>query len=85
MSHTQRVYTRGVAATGGAGVVQLFANLPEGIANGLIVTTTLAATVTVTLLDGSTVVLGNHAVGTLIPLRCRGISFTSTGAVAALA
>lgn len=85
MSHTQRVYSMGVPATGGAGALITFPTLPGGVANGLLVTTTLAATVTVTLLDNTTIVLGNHTVGTLIPLRCKAISFTTTGAVVALA
>lgn len=84
MSHTQRVYSKGVVVSGGAGVVQTFPTLPEGIANGLLVTTTLAGTVLVTLLDNTTVQLGAHTVGQVIPLRCKGISFSAAGAVAAI-
>lgn len=73
------------AAFGPTTGATVFTGLPGGVANKLIVTTAIASGATLTLVGGGTVVVGNHSVGTHIPIKCTAISFGGAGAVVCLA
>jgi hypothetical protein len=83
MTQVQQVFNYAVLAT--ADVAFTAAQVPHGIAKGLLVTTTITSGITLTLSNGSTTVaLGNHTVGQYIPIRCTKVSFGAAGAVAML-
>ena len=56
--------------------------LPLGIANAILVTSTMSSGLTVTLPNGATVALGNQETGTLIPIRCKAATFAAGSCVA---
>ena len=76
MSEASPRYKVGVAATTAT-------NFSIGPADALLVTSTLSSGVTVTLLDGTTLALGNQTLGTYIYIQCTRATF-SAGTLVAL-
>jgi hypothetical protein len=56
--------------------------LPLGVAKAILVTATLSSGITLALVDGTTVALGNQTLGTIIPISCTMATFAAGTCVA---
>lgn len=84
MTHVQQQYSYAFIPTSGTAFTT--AQVPNGIANGIMIIVSAGTGLTLTLADGSTTcVFGNHTVGHFIPVRCTKVTFATTGSCVAMA